>query len=56
MFPQEHQKQIAEDIFLASMDSTFMKRIITGDKTWIYEYGCLNKTVSKQSGSLRIEI
>ncbi|XP_037947666.1 histone-lysine N-methyltransferase SETMAR-like [Teleopsis dalmanni] len=36
---KEQRKAIAEDmIFQSSEDTTFIQRIITGDKMWVYEY------------------
>ena len=36
---KHHRKTVAEDVISESKnDPTFMKRIITGDETWIYEY------------------
>ncbi|KMQ87532.1 mariner mos1 transposase [Lasius niger] len=50
---KEHRKQVAEDmIFRASTDPTFMKRIITGDETWVYEY---DMQTSQQSSEWRFE-
>lgn len=50
---KEHRKVIAEDmISQASNDSTFMKCIITGDETWVYEY---NMQTSQQSSEYRFK-
>lgn len=36
---KEHRKQVAEDMLeRANSDPTFIKRIITGDETWVYEF------------------
>ncbi|XP_014482086.1 PREDICTED: putative uncharacterized protein FLJ37770 [Dinoponera quadriceps] len=36
---KEHRKQVAEDMLeRANSDPTFMKRLITGDETWVYEF------------------
>ncbi|XP_037938203.1 protein GVQW3-like [Teleopsis dalmanni] len=36
---KEHRKQFAEDMSArVTTDPTFIKRIITGDETWVYEY------------------
>ncbi|XP_043257532.1 protein GVQW3-like [Colletes gigas] len=50
---KEHRKAVAEDmISRASSDFTFMKRIITDDETWVYEY---NMQTSQQSSEYRLE-
>ncbi|CAK9799943.1 Mariner Mos1 transposase [Anthophora quadrimaculata] len=50
---KEHRKAVAEDmISRASSDFTFMKRIITGDETWVYEY---DMQTSQQSSEYRLE-
>ena len=36
---KEHRKQVAEDMLeQANSDPTFMKHIITGGETWVYEF------------------
>ncbi|CAK9827582.1 Mariner Mos1 transposase [Anthophora retusa] len=50
---KEHRKAVAEDMILrVSSDFTFMKRIITGDETWVYEY---DMQTSQQSSEYRLE-
>ncbi|CAK9801685.1 Mariner Mos1 transposase [Anthophora quadrimaculata] len=50
---KEHRKAVAEDmISRASSDFTFMKRITTGDETWVYEY---DMQTSQQSSEYRLE-
>ncbi|XP_043260410.1 uncharacterized protein LOC122401986 [Colletes gigas] len=50
---KEHQEAVAEDtISRASSDFTFMKRIITGNETWVYEY---DMQTSQQSSEHRLE-
>ncbi|CAK9833043.1 Mariner Mos1 transposase [Anthophora retusa] len=50
---KEHRKAAAEDmISRVSSDFTFVKRIVTGDKTWVYEY---DMQTSQQSSEYRLE-
>ena len=53
-FVQKAQrKHVAEDmVSRASTDPTFMKRIITGDETWVYEY---DMQTSQQSSEWRLD-
>jgi len=50
---KDHRMKVAADmISRASTDQTFMKRIITGDETWVYEY---DMQTSQQSSEWRFE-
>ncbi|XP_037932807.1 protein GVQW3-like [Teleopsis dalmanni] len=50
---KEYQKNVCEEmIFEHGNDSTFMKRIITGDETWVYEY---DVETSQQSSEWRFK-
>ena len=50
---KDHRKKVAEDmISQAQNDPTFMKRIITGDETWVYEY---DVETSQQSSEWRLQ-
>lgn len=52
-FQKEHRKRVAEDmISQVSNDPTFIRRIITGDETWVYEY---DMETSQQSSEWRFE-
>lgn len=46
---REHRKQVSEDMFSrAASDPNFMKRIITRDETWVYEYDTLTAQQSTE--------
>ncbi|XP_044753368.1 protein GVQW3-like isoform X1 [Coccinella septempunctata] len=46
---KEHRKQVSEDmVSRAASDPNFMKRIITGDETWVYEYDTLTAQQSTE--------
>lgn len=47
---KEHRKKFAEDMISRGPD--FLKRIITGDETWVYEYDTLT---SQQASEWRFE-
>lgn len=50
---KHHRKTVAEELISeAENDPTFMKRIITGDETWVYEY---DVETSQQSSEWRFE-
>lgn len=50
---KEHRKEVSMDmVSRAASDPTFMKRIIIGDETWVYEYDTLT---SQQSTEWRFE-
>ena len=50
---KEHRKEVSKDmISCANNDPTFMKRIITGDESWVYEYDTLT---NQQSSEWRFE-
>lgn len=50
---KEHRKQVAEDMLeRANSDPTFMKRIITGDETWVYEF---DMQTSQQASEWRFD-
>ncbi|XP_029668258.1 protein GVQW3-like [Formica exsecta] len=51
---QTHRKMVAEEmVSRASSESTFIKRIITDDETWVYEY---DMETSQQSSEWRFEL
>ncbi|XP_012231261.1 protein GVQW3-like [Linepithema humile] len=50
---KEHRKQVAEDMLQrANSDPTFIKRIITGDETWVYEF---DMQTSQQASEWRFD-
>ncbi|CAK9811861.1 Mariner Mos1 transposase [Anthophora quadrimaculata] len=50
---KHHRKTVAADLISeARNDPTFMKRIITGDETWVYQY---DMETSQQSSEWRLE-
>lgn len=50
---KEHRKQVAEDMLeRANSDPIFMKRIITGDETWVYEF---DMQTSQQASEWRFD-
>lgn len=51
-FQRERRKMVASEMIQnADNDSTFMKRIITGDETWVYEY---DMETAQQSSEWRL--
>ncbi|KAJ8949356.1 hypothetical protein NQ318_012019 [Aromia moschata] len=50
---KEHRKQVALDmVSRADSEQNFMKRIITGDETWVYEY---DMQISRQLSEWRYD-
>ena len=46
---KEHRKPVSEDMVTrAASDPNFMKRIITGNETWVYEYDTLTAQQSAE--------
>lgn len=44
-----HRKEVAEEMLqMVNSDPTIMKRIITGDETWVYEYDMLTSQQSSE--------